>query len=302
MYFYVAFFHASPLAGQQAVESARDCPQKRANDTGTDERAMTSPNLHDFYGLKGRQVLITGAGGGIGQALIAAFTAAGAVVSGADRTDAALENLPLAHRLVFELTDRAGIAKAVGDFIGENGAPDVLVNNAGFTRGETLDQVDGDVWDREIAVNLNGAFHVTAPVVDAMARRGGGNVVFISSVNGLSHFGNPAYSAAKAGLISYVKALAVERGRYGIRANAVCPGSVRTPAWDHRLASQPELLAKVLPHYPLGRMVTPEEVAHAVLFLASSAASGITGTALAVDAGLTSGNLRFINDVLAGED
>ncbi len=131
-----------------------------------------------------------------------------------------------------------------------------------------------------------------------MSKRGSGNIVFISSVNALGHYGNPAYSAAKAGLISYMKALAVERGRFGIRANAVCPGSVRTPAWDHRLQREPELLAKVLPHYPLGRMVTPDEVAQAAVFLSSSAASGITGATLNVDAGLTAGNLPFINDVL----
>ena len=131
-----------------------------------------------------------------------------------------------------------------------------------------------------------------------MAERGSGNVVFISSVNGLMHFGNPAYSAAKAGLIAYAKAIAVERGARGVRANVVCPGSVRTPAWDHRLAADPALLGKVLPHYPLGRLVTPEEVANATLFLASPAAAGITGIALAVDAGLTAGNLRFIDEVL----
>jgi NAD(P)-dependent dehydrogenase (short-subunit alcohol dehydrogenase family) len=261
---------------------------------------MTSSSFKDFSGLKDKHVLITGVGGGIGQALVAAFTAAGAIVSGADQQLLAMEQLPLEHRLVFDLTDKGETSKVVGDFIKGHGAPDALINNAGFTRGETLDQVDSEVWEREIAINLNGAFHVTAPIIDAMSARGSGNVVFISSVNGLSHFGNPAYSAAKAGLISYVKALAVERGHYGIRANAICPGSVRTPAWDHRLQKQPELLAKVLPHYPLGRMVTPEEVANAALFLASPAASGITGTALAVDAGLTAGNLRFINDVLAG--
>lgn len=261
---------------------------------------MTSSSFKDFSGLKDKHVLITGAGGGIGQALVAAFTAAGAIVSGADQQLLAMEQLPLEHRLVFDLTDKGETSRVVGDFIKGHGAPDALINNAGFTRGETLDQVDSEVWEREIAINLNGAFHVTAPIIDAMSARGSGNVVFISSVNGLSHFGNPAYSAAKAGLISYVKALAVERGHYGIRANAICPGSVRTPAWDHRLQKQPELLAKVLPHYPLGRMVTPEEVANAALFLASPAASGITGTALAVDAGLTAGNLRFINDVLAG--
>jgi NAD(P)-dependent dehydrogenase (short-subunit alcohol dehydrogenase family) len=131
-----------------------------------------------------------------------------------------------------------------------------------------------------------------------MAKRGSGCLVLISSVNGLSHFGNPAYAAAKAGLIAYAKAIAVERGAQGVRANVVCPGSVRTPAWDHRLAARPDLLDAVVAHYPLGRIVTPDEVTNAVLFLAAPAASGITGAVLTVDAGLTAGNVRFINDVL----
>ena len=262
---------------------------------------MTASRFDDFFGLRNKQVLITGAGGGIGRALVSGFQAVGAIVSGADQEASAMAELDLFHKLTFDLADRQATSNVVAEFVKEKGAPDVLVNNAGFTRGETLDQVDGDVWEREVAINLNGAFHVTAPIIDAMSKRASGNIVFISSVNGLSHFGNPAYSAAKAGLIAFVKALAVERGRYGIRANAICPGSVRTPAWDHRLQKEPELLAKVLPHYPLERMVTPVDVAKAAIFLASSAASGITGTALAVDAGLTAGNLRFIKDVLAGD-
>lgn len=259
---------------------------------------MTSPTSHGEPGLKGKHVLITGAGGGIGQALIEAYNGLGAIVSGADQQRRLIESLPLSNRLVFDLNDKTAVSKAISDFIADRGVPDVLINNAGFTRGETLDQVDGDVWEQEIATNLNGVFHVTAPIVANMSKRGSGNIVFISSVNALGHYGNPAYSAAKAGLISYMKALAVERGRFGIRANAVCPGSVRTPAWDHRLQREPELLAKVLPHYPLGRMVTPDEVAQAAVFLSSTTASGITGATLNVDAGLTAGNLPFINDVL----
>lgn len=263
---------------------------------------MTSKTLLGVLGLHGKQVLITGAGGGIGQALIDTFNAAGAVVSGTDQNENLLSGLPLANGFVFNINDKTQTRNAVSRFIADHGTPDVLINNAGFTRGEILDQVDGDVWESEIATNLNGAFHVTAPIADAMAAKGGGSIVFISSVNALSHFGNPAYSAAKAGMIAYMKALAVERGRFGIRSNAVCPGSVRTPAWDHRLEKQPELLAKVMPHYPLGRLVTPGEVAQAVFFLSSAAASGITGATLTVDGGLTAGNLHFINDVLTGEN
>jgi NAD(P)-dependent dehydrogenase (short-subunit alcohol dehydrogenase family) len=122
--------------------------------------------------------------------------------------------------------------------------------------------------------------------------------VFVSSVNALDRFGNPAYAAAKAGILAFSRAIAVECGRDGIRSNAVCPGSVRTPAWDHRIARDPTIPQRLAALYPLGRIVTPAEVAAAVLFLASPAASGITGTTLAVDAGLTAGHLPFIRDIL----
>ncbi|GGF34503.1 SDR family oxidoreductase [Youhaiella tibetensis] len=252
------------------------------------------------FRMDGKHVLITGAGGGIGRALTQVFAEAGAVVTGADRDPTLMEGMDLAHRLVFELTEPDTIAKIISSHIALHGAPDALISNAGYTRGEVFEQVDNAVWASEVEINLNGAYYVTHPVVEAMEEKGGGSVVFVSSVNGLGHYGNPAYSAAKAGLISFAKGLAVERGYRGIRANVVCPGSVRTPAWDHRIAANPELLDKVLPHYPLGRMVTPEEVARAALFLASPAASGITGAAIPVDAGLTSGNLRFVNEVLKG--
>ena len=253
-----------------------------------------------LFGLAGRRALITGAGGGIGRALTALFRAAGAEVFGADSRPELMQGLDLAGRLVFDLAEPAGVAAAMAEFLAREGAPDIGISNAGFTRAETLGQVDAAAWERELAINLSGARHVTAPLVDAMAARGGGALVFIASVNALGHYGNPAYSAAKAGMIAYARAIAVERGRAGVRANVVCPGSVRTPAWDHRLAKSPELLGRVLPHYPLGRLVTPEEVARTALFLASPAASGVTGAVVTVDAGLTAGNLRFVDDVLGG--
>lgn len=253
------------------------------------------------FRLDGKTVLISGAGGGIGRSMVAAFREAGANVIGADHDADLLAGLDLSGQVLFELADPKGTRAAIEHYLAEHGAPDAVVSNAGFTRAEMLEHLDDDVWASEIAINLNGAYAMTDPIVTAMAQRGAGSLVFISSVNGLAHFGNPAYSAAKAGLIAYARALAVERGAQGIRANAICPGSVRTPAWDHRLAADPTLLDNVLPHYPLGRMVLPQEVANAAVFLCSDAASGITGTTLTVDAGLTAGNLRFVDEVLRGK-
>jgi NAD(P)-dependent dehydrogenase (short-subunit alcohol dehydrogenase family) len=253
------------------------------------------------FRLDGKTVLISGAGGGIGQSLVAALREAGAQVIGADRDAAMLDGLDLAGHLLFDQADMKGTRAAVERFLADHGTPDAVVANAGFTRAEHLGQVDDDVWAAELAINLHGAYALTDPIVAAMAQRGGGSVIFISSVNALGHYGNPAYSAAKAGLVAYSKAIAVERGGEGVRANVIAPGSVRTPAWDHRLAADPTLLDNVLPHYPLGRMVSPTEVANAAVFLSSDAASGITGTVLPVDAGLTAGNLRFVDEVLRGK-
>jgi NAD(P)-dependent dehydrogenase (short-subunit alcohol dehydrogenase family) len=252
------------------------------------------------FRLEGKRALITGAGGGIGRALVRAFGNAGAIVTGADLEESAMDGLELARRLAFDLTDAEAVERAVAALESAGRGPDILVSNAGFARGETLEQVDRAVWEKELAINLTGAFNIASPVIAAMAMRGGGCVVFIASVNALAHYGNPAYSAAKAGLVAYARAIALERGADGVRSNVICPGSVRTPAWDHRLEKSPDLLRRVTPHYPLGRIVTPDEVAYAALFLASDAASGITGAVLPVDAGLTAGNLRFVNDVIGG--
>jgi NAD(P)-dependent dehydrogenase (short-subunit alcohol dehydrogenase family) len=253
-----------------------------------------------MYGLQNKHVIITGAGGGIGRSLVAAFLTAGARVTACDRDAGLLDALDGVARSVFELTEAPATKTAIDAIVEAYGAPDILVGNAGFTRAETMAGVDDAAWNREIDINLTGTYNVVAPTLAHMTRAGGGSIVLVSSVNALAHFGNPAYSAAKAGMLAYARAIAVEHGIDAIRANCVCPGSVRTPAWDHRLEKDPTLLGEVVKHYPLGRLVTPEEVANTVLFFASPLSAGITGTSLAVDAGLTAGNLRFVRDILGG--
>ncbi|WP_427024212.1 SDR family oxidoreductase [Aureimonas ureilytica] len=245
-------------------------------------------------------VLITGAGGGIGAALVERFGEAGARLVLCDLDGPALERVDhpaVTLRLAFDLADPAACRDAAKRVMEEAGLPDVFVSNAGWTRAETLATTDDAAWRHELTVNLTGPRDLATPILEAMRARGSGAFVFVSSVNALGHYGNPAYSAAKAGLLAYMRAIAVEAGPDGVRANAVCPGSVRTPAWDHRFAEKPDLLGRIAPLYPLRRMVTPREVAEAVAFLASPAASGITGVALPVDAGLGAGNPPFVEAI-----
>ena len=135
---------------------------------------MTSSPFH----LDGKTVLISGAGGGIGQSLVAAFRAAGAKVIGADREASMLDGLDLAGSVLFDQADAKGTRAAIERYLTEHGAPDAVVSNAGFTRAETLDQLDDDVWASELAINLSGAYAMTDPIVAAMAKRGSGSLVF----------------------------------------------------------------------------------------------------------------------------
>lgn len=248
--------------------------------------------------FEGRTVVVTGAGGGLGSAIVALLADRGARVVGCDQSDEALASSYLASRHVFNLLDRASVEKAIAAVLDRDGVPDILINNAGWTRAETLKALTADKIEHELDLNLTGVMMFADPIAKAMAARGSGNVVFISSVNAIAHFGNPAYAAAKAGINAYAKSIAVELGRSGVRANVVCPGSIRTAAWDHRLAKDPEILGKLQRLYPLGRIVNASEVAEAVAFLASDRASGITGVVMPVDAGLTAGCLPFIDDIL----
>ncbi|WP_414470823.1 SDR family oxidoreductase [Microvirga sp. M2] len=247
--------------------------------------------------LEGRLAVITGAGGGIGVTMVERFRDAGARVVACDVSAEALAGLDVAHREAFDLGDADACRTACARIQERVGLPDIVVSNAGYTRAETLEQVDDRAWNFELDVNLNGARNFTAPFLEPMKARGSGVFVFIASVNALAHFGNPAYAAAKAGLVAYARAIATECGRHGIRSNAICPGSVRTHAWDHRIEKDPGILDKVSRLYPLGHMVTPADVANAAVFLASPFSAGITGVALPVDGGLMAGNLPFIDAI-----
>lgn len=251
-----------------------------------------------MIGLDGKRVVVTGAGGGLGTALTAAFTQAGAQVVACDADGPAPPDGPECHR--FDLRDPEAIAGAARAILA-GGTPDIFISNAGMTQAETFEHVTPAALADELALNFTGAADLSAHLVPAMRDRGGA-MVFVASVNALAHHGNPAYSAAKSALLAWMRSIATEEGRHGLRANAVCPGSIRTPAWDRRIANDPGVLEKTSRLYPLGRFVTPDEVAQAVLFLASPMASGITGATLPVDAGLMAGNLPFIDAITGGRE
>ena len=249
-------------------------------------------------GLASKNVLITGVGGGLGRALAAAFAEEGARVIGADMPGADLSDLPLHAQVRFDLRDGPQTRAAAEAISAPTTLPDVLINNAGWTRLERMADITVENADDEIGLNLARVVTFTIPILQAMAARGAGSIVFIASVNALQHFGNPAYAAAKAGIVAFAKGIAVEYGGRGLRANVVCPGSIRTTAWDHRIARDAAIPAKFARVYPMERVVTAQEVARAVVFLSSDLASGVTGATLPVDAGLTAGNKPFIDDIL----
>ena len=258
--------------------------------------------------FRGKVVAITGAAGGIGQSLCRYFLDAGAKIAAIDK-NARVEALAAElgapagtfSHAVADIADQTQAARAFASLVGALGPVGILVNNAGGSDHSTFALTDPEGWQHDINGNLNSAYYCAHAVLPGMKAKGAGVIIAVGSVNGLSALGDPAYSAGKAGMISLTRSLAQEYGRFGIRSNIVLPGTVRTPLWQRRAAKNPQVLETLRRWYPLGRIVEPDEVAQAVGFLASDAASAITGVALPVDCGLTSGNIVMTRELTLEE-
>lgn len=257
--------------------------------------------------FEGKVALITGAGRGIGRATVERLAGEGAAVAVLDIDGTVAEETAEALRqagsralaLCADITDHAAGRAAVEEALATFQRLDVLVNNAARTAKGSLEQTGPEDWEYEIRGTLTGAFLMSRAVLPHMVARGRGAIVNVGSVNGLLALGNPAYSAAKAGLINLTKSLATEYGRRGIRANVVSPGTVRTeaPSWRERLQRDPRVFEKLARWYPVGRVGEPADIAAAIAFLAADEAAFVNGANLVVDGGLTAGLAPMIKDL-----
>lgn len=265
---------------------------------------MPNDNAQSPSRFAGQIAIVTGAGSGIGRVIAHKLAAEHAVVAvvdrdkdGAERTVAEIGNAGRsASAYPVDITDRSQVDSTVDDVLHQNGRIDMLVNNAAVASDSSFLEITDEEWDLDVGVALRGTFLCIQTVLPSMRERGGGSIVNIGSVNGLTYISQDAYSAAKAALMSLTRGIAVTYGKEGVRCNIVAPGTISTPTWEQRLARDPQILARLARWYPLGRIGTPEDVANAALFLLSADAAWITGASLAVDGGLLAGHLGFAAD------
>jgi acetoacetyl-CoA reductase len=188
------------------------------------------------------------------------------------------------HAVAVDVSDFDSCQRAVAEVASEIGPVDVLVNNAGITRDMTFRKMDKSSWDAVMKTNLDSIFNMTKPVIDGMSERGWGRVINVSSVNGQKGaFGQTNYSAAKAGMHGFTKALALEYARKGVTINTISPGYIGTKMV---LAIPKDILdSKIIPQIPVGRLGKPEEVAGLVAYLCSEEAAFVTGANIAINGG-----------------
>lgn len=236
------------------------------------------------WNFRDKQVVVTGGANGIGLAVARQIANAGGSVWIFDLPDTHLAEIATsigAQACATDIADRDATRAAFARVPD----PSVVIVNAGIASLGSFLETTPDLWNRTLAVNLSGAFYMVQVAAEHMTRRGGGSIVLTASTN--SYDGESdltAYNASKAGLLGILHTAANELGPYGIRINAVCPGLIRTRLTADNFSDR-ELLSEYFRHIPLGRGGEPEEVAQAILFLASDLASYITGATLLVDGG-----------------
>ena len=244
--------------------------------------------------LKSRVALITGAGGGIGEATALRFAEEGASLALADIQLERIEDLAqkiskqggnvLSQEM--DVRNRNQVQRAVQKVVKEFGRLDILINNAGLNIAAVAKKTTEEEWNHLIDVNLKGTFLCSQAVFTPMSRQRYGRIVNTASIWTEGHFGQAAYSAAKAGVIGLTKTLALEYAKYQVTVNCISPGTVETPMISN--LSQ-EMRDEFLKTIPLGRFANPQEIAHIHVFLSSDEAGYITGAVIHVDGGASVG-------------
>ena len=257
--------------------------------------------------LEGKVALVTGAASGIGLACAQRFAAEGAKVVGADLQAGAPGLIGGARLAQLDVRDEAAVAALVAEIARDHGRLDAVVNAAGVAGGGPVHRLEAEAWDRVLDINLKGTFlvckHALVQMLQQPAGADGerGSLVNIASIEGLEGTaGGSAYNASKGGVVLLTKNLAIDYGRSGIRANAICPGFIETPMLDGVL-NNPALSAvreEIRHEHKLRRFGRPEEIAAVAAFLAGADASFISGQAIAVDGGFTAGRDHHVTELM----
>jgi NAD(P)-dependent dehydrogenase (short-subunit alcohol dehydrogenase family) len=254
-----------------------------------------------MFTLTDKTALVTGAGSGIGAAIAATFAKAGATVYAADRDLAAAETQVAAiraaggraHALLLDITKETDCTETADKLEQQHGALDILVNNAGVGCVGTLLETKGSDLDRLMAVNVRGMFNVTKAFLPAMVRRKSGNIINMASIGGVVGIRDRlAYCTTKFAVVGFTKCLALDHADAGIRSNCICPGRVETPFVRARLQEYPDPEAayrSMASTQLFGRMIQPEEIAAAALYLAAPESHMVTGSTFLIDCGWTAG-------------